>query len=109
MRRADRKDRGDERESIGRDIENSDPLQIQQSALLATILEQTPATLEGHQLRARAVLEWQGGMGANGKRASAFNSDVIWLVIRDLVGQSAIDTMTAALCAGYPQFREGAP
>ena len=68
------------------------------------ILAQAPCTLDGHQLRARAILAWHGGMDGHGEPASEFNHDDIWPIIRDLIGATTIEAMskrTAAICAGY--------
>ncbi len=81
------------------------PLRARQRELLAQILAQSPSTIEGHQLRARAVLEWHGGMGGDGEPASCLDHDDIWPVIRDLIGATTIEAMskrTAAICASYP-------
>ncbi len=87
------------------DITSNDPRHTQQHELVERILAQAPHTLDGHQLRAQAILAWHGGMGGNGKPASELHQDDFWLVIRDLIGASTIKGMaqrTAAICASYP-------
>ena len=80
------------------------PLRARHRELLATMLAQSPSTFEGHQLRARAVLDWHGGMGGDGEPASCLDHEDIWPVIRDLIGATAIEAMskrTAEICARY--------
>ena len=66
-----------------------------QRELLETILAQAPSTIEGHRLRARAVLVWRGGVGSDGEPVSEFNRDDIWPLIRNLIGQDTIDAVAA--------------
>ena len=92
-------------EAADTDITSDDPRRAQQGELVERILAQAPTTLAGHQLRARAILAWHGGMGANNEPASELHQDDFWLVIRDLIGQDTIKAMagrTAAICASYP-------
>ena len=92
-------------EAGDKDITNDDPRYVQQEGLAERILAQVPRTLDGHQLRAQAILAWHGGMDGNGRPASELHQDDFWQVIRDLIGASTIEAMskrTAAICAGYP-------
>ena len=92
-------------EAGDKDITNDDPRYVQQEGLAERILAQVPRTLDGHQLRAQAILAWHGGMDGNGRPASELHQDDFWQVIRDLIGASTIEAMskrTAVICAGYP-------